>query len=156
MNTWNTTLSTLENHVKIAQVNDTVHKQQCFYSFDTPFSPLGLFVCLFSFNCFGYRFVKLYFKKTGSRLYLHIKRNNLDHSNIPTEESISQPLKPTKLGIGVDGGFPLQQNTLSPVEKFHLVILPEFTFIPITTELPSLIYDSLMSIIGRFNFYFHF
>ena len=142
------TLPTLTDDVKIAQVDDIVHKQQCLFSFDTSFSPLGLFVNLFSFNCYGFRFVKLYFKQTGLRLYLHIKRNTLNHANIPNEDPISQLSKPTKLALGVDGGFPMQQDKFLPTEQFSLVVLPEFIFVPISTELPLFIYNSLMSIIG--------
>ena len=147
-------LPSLVTHAKIAQIDDTVHKQQCFFSFDTPLSPLGLFVNLFSFESYGFRFVKLYFEKTGLRLYLHIKRSIIDHSNNENEDTLSQTAKPTKLGIGIDGGFLLQDNKLLPMEQFNLVILPEFIFFPISTELPSIIYHSLVSIVGKLFLFF--
>ena len=138
------TLSNLKDHVRIATKTDRVHKDQCFYSFDTPKSPDGLYVSLFSFFSYGREFVVDYFKKSGKRLFLNVKCETIVEK---TSESESKE-KPTKFGIGIEGGFSLPGDTLKTVNAYNLVLLPEFISIPLSSDIPSPIYESLLSIKG--------
>ena len=58
---------------RIATINDKVYKDECVYSFDTPESQTGLFVCLSTFIGVSHDLLPVHFAKTGSHLYLHIK-----------------------------------------------------------------------------------
>ena len=50
---------------------DRVHKEECAFSFDTAFSPAGLFINLHTWQAFGHDFVQLDHKRSGNCLYLH-------------------------------------------------------------------------------------
>ncbi len=70
-------------------------------SFDTPESPAGLFVSMSNFQGFGADFVGLNSERTGAKLYLNIKWTKIPKPTPPPEEAAA----PTKLAIGVEGGF---------------------------------------------------
>lgn len=143
------TLSSLKDHVAIPKLTDFVHKYQCFYSFDTPESPLGIFVNLFSFYSYGYNFVKLYYEKTGYRLYLNIRSTRTANIDTPHNDVAVDMEKPTKLGIGVEGGFISSLDKYKISNIYYLVLLPEFLYIPYSSDLPSSIYESMLAIIGE-------
>ena len=58
---------------KIAGDYDKVYKDECVYSYDTPESQNGLFVCLKTFVGVSKSLLPVHFSKTQSHLYLHIK-----------------------------------------------------------------------------------
>lgn len=58
---------------KIASAYDKVYKDECVYSYDTPESETGLYVCLNSFIGVGKSSLATHFDKTRSHLYLHIR-----------------------------------------------------------------------------------
>lgn len=79
------------SRVRVASGGDKVYKDECVYSFHTPvrrfaetslpfpYLPLqegegGLYVSLNSLLGFSKQFVELNYRKTGDRLYLHIKK----------------------------------------------------------------------------------
>ena len=142
------TLSSLKDHVAVPKITDFVHKDQCFYSFDTPESPLGIFVNLFSFYSYGYNFVKLYYEKTGYRLYLNIRSTREENMNTTPSEFPDGMIKPTKMGLGIEGGFISSKDKYTISKIYNLVLLPEFLYIPYSSDLPTPIYESMLAIIG--------
>ena len=142
------TLSSLITHARIPKVSDFVHKDQCFYSFDTPESPLGIFVNLFTFFSYGYNFVKLYYERTGYRLYLNIRSTRTENKDTTLIDFSGDTIKPTKMGLGIEGGFHSSKDGYTISKIYYLVLLPEFIYIPYSSELPSPIYGSMLAIIG--------
>lgn len=69
-----TLLEELSLQVQVPTAASKVYKDECMFSFDTPYSEGGLFVSLKSFQGFSAEFVKMDHKKTGNRLYLHLKK----------------------------------------------------------------------------------
>ena len=61
------------NEARLATANDKVYKDQCVYTYETPFSPDGLYVCLNRFIGVARSMIPIYFDKTKSHLYLRIK-----------------------------------------------------------------------------------
>ena len=61
------------SQVKLATFNDKVYKDECVFSYTTPFSADGLLVCLNRFIGISQEFLPIYFAKTQSHLYLRIK-----------------------------------------------------------------------------------
>ena len=59
--------------IRIPTPSDKVFKDECLYSFDTPFSDEGLYVNLSTFHGVGTAFVIFDSKKQNSKLYLHEK-----------------------------------------------------------------------------------
>ena len=59
----------------------------------------GLYVCLYSFYGFGKDHVLTYCKKTGRRLFLHIKRTKKLPQIDQTDKEVAA-VKPTRLALG--------------------------------------------------------
>ena len=60
----------------------------------------GLYVCLYSFYGFGKDHVLTYCKKTGRRLFLHIKRTKKVFQPDQTDKDVTEVKKPTRLALG--------------------------------------------------------
>ncbi|XP_029436237.1 ubiquitin carboxyl-terminal hydrolase 5 isoform X2 [Rhinatrema bivittatum] len=115
--------------IRVPKAGDRVHKDECAFSFHTPESDGGLYICMNTFLGFGKQYVETHHQKTGQRVYLHLKRTRR-----PVEDSsgTGDPprKKPTRLAIGVEGGFDLTEEKLEYDEEVKLVILPEHLEIP--------------------------
>jgi uncharacterized UBP type Zn finger protein len=61
------------SEAKQATVNNSVYKDECLYSYETPFSADGIYVCLNRFIGVSKDLIPIYFSKTQSHLYLKIK-----------------------------------------------------------------------------------
>lgn len=133
--------------MRIPHHHDKVYKDECVYSFDSPYSDSGLFVNTINFNGVGERFLKHDSRVSGCKVYLHQKWTQVPH--VRSEEEKSN--EPTKLAIGVEGGF---GNTpvYDTVKEYSLVYLrgAELVTIPFpNTELPEFISNVLNAIIDH-------
>jgi ubiquitin carboxyl-terminal hydrolase 5/13 len=88
-------------NIRLPTAGDKVYNDECIYSFDTPFSDTGLFVSLRTFQGVGSRYLEEHSAKTGSKLYVHCKWTQVRKS-VPEAAAEAAP---TKLAIGVEGGF---------------------------------------------------
>eukprot|EP00177_Eucheuma_denticulatum_P007462 GFKZ01013584.1.p1 GENE.GFKZ01013584.1~~GFKZ01013584.1.p1 ORF type:complete len:858 (+),score=140.23 GFKZ01013584.1:137-2710(+) len=103
---------------------DQVYLDECMFSFDTPESPGGLYTSLKTWQSFGRDYVDKDYEKTGNQLYLKqvTKRVAVDGS----EDSESNPEKaPSKLAIGVKGGFAFDKLEYDKDTTTYLVVFPE-------------------------------
>jgi len=122
---------------------DKVYKDECVYSFDTPESPGGLYVGLSSFLGLSRECVELHYRKTLEPLYLHIRKTRKPPPPPPSGEEAPLPKKPTRLAIGVEGGFDGGVEKVEYEEQHSLVILPEFATITLpNTQLPQKVHCS--------------
>lgn len=74
--------------VREPRAGDRVYKDECMFSFDTAFSPGGLYLNLKTWQSFGEQFVELDRARTGNRIYLHEKAHKvrltcISHERIP-------------------------------------------------------------------------
>lgn len=99
--------------------------------FLSPFSENGLYINLSSFQAFGFDYLHSDALRTNSRVYLHSKFEQVpkDKENISlssSEEEKGQQQVPTKLAIGVDGGFDLspKYNVIKSFQLFVFIDLP--------------------------------
>ena len=60
----------------------------------------GLYVCLYTFLGLGKEHVLSYYKKTGRRLFLHIKRTMKEQQPDQGDKEVGEVKKPTKLALG--------------------------------------------------------
>ena len=60
----------------------------------------GLYVCLYTFLGFGKEYLLSYHKKTGRRLFLHIKRTKKEKQPDQDDKEVAEVKKPTKLALG--------------------------------------------------------
>ena len=66
-------LDKYSNEARVAKDTDKVYKDESVYSYETPESENGLFVCLSNFIGVTKEQIPIHFSKTGSHLYLKIK-----------------------------------------------------------------------------------
>lgn len=118
-------IKTAFDSVKVPTNDNTVFKDECCFSFDTPESKTGLFVCLNRFLGLGKRFVTEYSNLTGSKVFLHIKRIRKEKKDISEEPEAK---KPTRLAIGLEGGFNTTETEKYEYdEELSVVVLPSWT-----------------------------
>ncbi|XP_026561450.1 ubiquitin carboxyl-terminal hydrolase 13-like [Pseudonaja textilis] len=61
--------------IRVPKTGDRVYKTECAFSYDSPESEGGLYVCMNTFLGFGREHVERHYRKTGQCVYLHIKRH---------------------------------------------------------------------------------
>ncbi|XP_041125466.1 ubiquitin carboxyl-terminal hydrolase 5 isoform X1 [Polyodon spathula] len=122
----NEVLLSVLSTIRVPKPGDRVHKDECAFSFDSPESEGGLYVCMSTFLGFGKQFVERHYRKSGQRAYLHIKRTRKPKEEEGGSGSGDPPRKkPTRLAIGVEGGFEVSSEHAQFEEEVKLVILPE-------------------------------
>ena len=111
-------------HARVATPHDTVHNLECVYTFHTPFrTPKGILVNLATFigtceelaavNCSG----------DDTALFVRIVKSRVAK---PTENSLTEErdltTRATKLGIGIEGGFPSDQDLYDVVSTYSVIL----------------------------------
>jgi len=111
--------------VKAPTEHHIVYKDECMFSFDTPYSPGGLAVNLSSWTGFGERYVGLDHERTGNTLYLLQKWKTIPKTKEEEEVELADIEK-----AAAEGKI-LLPNTQKKVEKAHwLLLMPERTEVP--------------------------
>lgn len=124
---------------------EKVYKDECAFSFDNPESETGLYVCMNTFLGFGKKHVERYHKKTGNGVFLHLKRIRKE---LITDEPPPEK-KPTKLAIGVEGGFQTDDKKFTFEEHNSVVVLPDWKIFPLPDpELPEIVQMSASGILA--------
>ncbi|XP_013417871.1 ubiquitin carboxyl-terminal hydrolase 5 [Lingula anatina] len=132
--------------IRIPSGGEKVYKDECVFSFDNPESETGLYVCLNSFLGFGRRHVERYFRKTGNAVFLHLRRIKRE---LPKSDEEPEKKKPTKLAIGVEGGFAVDEKKYDFEEHNSVVVLPDWTKIPLpNTEIPDMVSLSVAAVLA--------
>ncbi|XP_041377545.1 LOW QUALITY PROTEIN: ubiquitin carboxyl-terminal hydrolase 5-like [Gigantopelta aegis] len=132
--------------IKAPLGGEKVYKDECVYSFDNPESQDGLYVCMKTFLGFGRKHVHQHFEKTGNAVFLRIKRIRKE---IPAEDLPPPAEKPTKLAIGVEGGFQVDEKKFKFEEQTSVVVLPDFVEVPLPNQdIPDIVQLSVQSILA--------
>lgn len=120
------------SRIKVPGPGDKVFKDECFYSFDSPECPTGLYVCLNRWLGVGERFLTRYSNRTDNKVFLHIKRTKKENK----EEQEGVPEKVSRLAINMDGGFQTDKGA-EWEEECKLMVLPKKETLDITNpDLP--------------------
>uniref|UniRef100_A0A669DV65 Ubiquitin carboxyl-terminal hydrolase n=1 Tax=Oreochromis niloticus TaxID=8128 RepID=A0A669DV65_ORENI len=110
--------------IRVPKPGDRVHKDECALSFSSPESEGGLYVCMNSFLGLGSQYVDRHHARSGQRAYLHITRTRKAKEDDGNSGSGHPPKKkPTRLAIGIEGGFDVEQEQYE--EDVKVVILPD-------------------------------
>ena len=131
--------------LKIPHSSEKVYKDECVFSFDSPFSDTGLYVNLVTLQGVGQKYLNLDEFRTGSKLYLHLK-----WTQVPVENESKMDSKvPSKMAIGVDGGFITEEQYTIVKETSLLVISTSGnTFITLpNNQLPEFVSNICQAII---------
>ncbi|KAI1885774.1 hypothetical protein AGOR_G00207260 [Albula goreensis] len=111
--------------IRVPRPGDRVHKDECAFSFSSPESEGGLYVCMNTFLGFGSQYVDRHYNRTGQRAYLHITRTRKAQKDDDNSSGSGDPpkKKPTRLAIGIEGGFDVEQDQYE--EEVKVVLLPD-------------------------------
>lgn len=137
--------------VKVPTKFDRVYKDECMFSFDTPESSSGLYTSLTTWQSFGRDFVDqdfethqnpLYLKQTWKRLIVKTEAENM------TEDDSAKV--PSKLAIGVEGGFDTDNKNYEKHVINSLVVLPHHVEITLpSNELPMVITNAVDAVLAH-------
>lgn len=117
------------------------------FSFDTPESETGLYICLNTFMGWSKEHVVRYSQRTGNCVFLHLKRIK---KVLPPEKELEPEKKIARLAIGMEGGFnpDVNKRKYEYEETNSIVILPEFDVILLPNdELPEIVRQSVDGIL---------
>lgn len=137
------------SRIKAPHTHDKVYKDECVYSFDSPFTDTGLYVNLITYQGVGQRYLHIDAKKSNAVLYLHEKFHQIPRE---TSNESEEKQEITKLAIGVEGGFNTQKK-YDIIEEYSLIILTEnkesiLATIPLpSTEIPEFITNVINTVI---------
>ncbi|KAM9513461.1 ubiquitin carboxyl-terminal hydrolase 5 isoform 1-T1 [Salvelinus alpinus] len=111
--------------IRVPRPGDRVHKDECALSFSSPESEGGLYVCMNSFLGFGSQYVDRHHTRSGQRAYLHISRTRKAPKEDEENSGSGDPpkKKPTRLAIGIEGGFNVEQEQNE--EEVKVVLFPD-------------------------------
>ncbi|KAF6037548.1 USP5 [Bugula neritina] len=130
------TLHEVLDSVRPPDPHKKVYKDECMYSFDSPDSETGLYICMKECYGFGKKFVEEYSRKSGNRVFLHLQRRH--KIVVKSEEPVKK--KPTKLAIDVEGGFDSNETKYTVEEHKSVVVLPEWKVLALSDEqMPPLV-----------------
>uniref|UniRef100_A0A8C9SVL0 Ubiquitin carboxyl-terminal hydrolase n=1 Tax=Scleropages formosus TaxID=113540 RepID=A0A8C9SVL0_SCLFO len=121
--------------IKVPKTGDRVYKDECVFSFDSPESEGGLYVCMNTFLGFGREHVERHYRKTGQSVYMHLKRT-IKEVRVATEIPLFALLNPYISGLQQES--PSLKNDSNEAK---LVIFPDHFEIPLPNieELPALV-----------------
>uniref|UniRef100_A0A669BNQ4 Ubiquitin carboxyl-terminal hydrolase n=1 Tax=Oreochromis niloticus TaxID=8128 RepID=A0A669BNQ4_ORENI len=119
--------------IRVPRTGDRVFKSECAFSFDSPESEGGLYVCMNTFLGFGREHVERHYRKTGQSVYMHLKRHVKEVRLPPALCSLSE------LNRDFNG------EDYEYEDEAKLVIFPDHFEIPLPNieELPALVSESV-------------
>uniref|UniRef100_A0A8C7DX67 Ubiquitin carboxyl-terminal hydrolase n=1 Tax=Naja naja TaxID=35670 RepID=A0A8C7DX67_NAJNA len=126
--------------IRVPKTGDRVYKTECAFSYDSPDSEGGLYVCMNTFLGFGREHVERHYRKTGQCVYLHIKRHvrekvtGASGGALPKRRNI-------KLFLDLESNSDLNNDDYEYEDEAKLVIFPDHYEIPLPNieELPALV-----------------
>lgn len=127
--------------IKEPTAHSLVYKDECTFSYDTPFALGGVAVSLTTWQGYGEQYVGLDHERTGNVLYLLQKWKDVPK----TEEEIEAGKAATVAGQLVIGA------TTTKVEKEHaLLIMPDNIQVPLPNQdIPTIVSNVCQAIIGH-------
>ena len=135
-------------NVRTPGSDDKVYKDECVYSFDSPESENGLFICMSTFRGLGKDHVARHCKlNPGNNVFLHILRRR---KPVPVDPNV-QPSPVTKMAFGVEGGFDVSRSKkFTFEEKYSIYVHPNvvIAYPDQTSQLPAHVQQSAEAIIA--------
>lgn len=137
------------SNINVPGPNSKVFKDECVYSFNTPFTDTGLYVCLKTFYGLSKEHLERHYRKTGSCVYVHLKFEKILLEQ--DEHSTTEEKKVTRLAIGVEGGFDTDPvaKKFETQKNYSVVIFPHLNVIPWPNDnLPEKLINAVNGIIN--------
>ncbi|KAH8858020.1 Ubiquitin carboxyl-terminal hydrolase 5 isoform 2 [Schistosoma japonicum] len=128
----------ISSQVQVPRQGDMVFKDECPFSFESPETEKGIYICMRHFVGIGSKILRLYHEKTGCRAFLRYKiEKHFKDKGVTAQEH------PTKLAIGISGGFDFPQDMYTVTEHWSLVRLPQGDSCDIPNPEPGLAQDDI-------------
>eukprot|EP01095_Lingulamoeba_sp_RSL-Kostka_P006618 TRINITY_DN2084_c0_g1_i4.p1 TRINITY_DN2084_c0_g1~~TRINITY_DN2084_c0_g1_i4.p1 ORF type:complete len:810 (-),score=356.58 TRINITY_DN2084_c0_g1_i4:2009-4438(-) len=109
------------NAINLPNAFSNVFNRECVLSFDTPFSEDGLYTNLKTYEAFGKDWVQQDRIKNSSNVYLLQKWKKVEKEQEEDENEMKDEA-PTKLALGVEGGFKLDSQKYDIIKDYYLAI----------------------------------
>ncbi|KAI4829450.1 hypothetical protein KUCAC02_023490 [Chaenocephalus aceratus] len=126
--------------IRVPRTGDRVFKSECAFSFDSPESEGGLYVCMNTFLGFGREHVERHYRKTGQSVYMHLKRHVKERNTGAAGCAIPRR-KNGKVFLDLELNRDFNGEDFEYEDEAKLVIFPDHFEIPLPNieELPALV-----------------
>nr|XP_008168893.1 ubiquitin carboxyl-terminal hydrolase 13 isoform X2 [Chrysemys picta bellii] len=126
--------------IRVPKSGDRVYKTECAFSYESPDSEGGLYVCMNTFLGFGREHVERHYRKTGQCVYMHLKRHVIE--KVPGASGGALPKRRNAmLFLDLETNGDLNNDDFEYEDEAKLVIFPDHYEIPLPNieELPALV-----------------
>jgi ubiquitin carboxyl-terminal hydrolase 5/13 len=116
-------ITSMQDVCRVASAHDPVNNSECCYTFHTPFTK-SILVNLRSFTATCEEMSMLFEDKKA--IFVRISKARVEKtpkSNESSSEAVGDDAAPTKLAIGVEGGFPLEDDKFQIISKHSVVVM---------------------------------
>ncbi|XP_077440105.1 ubiquitin carboxyl-terminal hydrolase 13 isoform X2 [Vanacampus margaritifer] len=126
--------------IRVPKTGDRVFKSECAFSFDSPESEGGLYVCMNTFLGFGREHVERHYRKTGQSVYMHLKRHVKEKSTGAAGGAVPRR-RNGKVFLDLELNRDFNGEDYEYEDEAKLVIFPDHFEIalPNIEELPALV-----------------
>ncbi|XP_054646005.1 ubiquitin carboxyl-terminal hydrolase 13 isoform X6 [Dunckerocampus dactyliophorus] len=126
--------------VRVPKTGDRVFKSECAFSFDSPESEGGLYVCMNTFLGFGREHVERHYRKTGQSVYMHLKRHVKEKAT-GAAGGATPRRRDGKVFLDLELNRDFNGEDYEYEDEAKLVIFPDHFEIPLPNieELPALV-----------------
>ncbi|CAM4624856.1 unnamed protein product [Leuciscus chuanchicus] len=126
--------------IRVPRTGDRVFKSECAFSYDSPESEGGLYVCLNTFLGFGREHVERHYRKTGQSVYMHLKRHVKQKATGAAGGAIPRR-RNGKVFLDLELNRDFNGDDYEYEDEAKLVIFPDHFEIPLPNieELPALV-----------------
>lgn len=115
-------LENLALSVRIPTDEDKIFKDECVFTFETADLENGVYICMKNLIAVGPKTLCEYRERTGCQAFLHYKIDKKFK-----QKGTDATSRPTKVALGVPGGFELPQDRYTVTEHWALVNLQDGT-----------------------------
>ncbi|GAB1287455.1 Ubiquitin carboxyl-terminal hydrolase 13 [Apodemus speciosus] len=131
--------------IRVPRSGDRVYKNECAFSYDSPNSEGGLYVCMNTFLAFGREHVERHFRKTGQSVYMHLKRHTREKVGGASGGALPKR-RNSKIFLDLDMDDDLNSDDYEYEDEAKLVIFPDHYEIalPNIEELPALVSNNCL------------
>uniref|UniRef100_A0AAQ4Q4H6 Ubiquitin carboxyl-terminal hydrolase n=1 Tax=Gasterosteus aculeatus aculeatus TaxID=481459 RepID=A0AAQ4Q4H6_GASAC len=126
--------------IRVPRTGDRVYKSECVFSFDSPESEGGLYVCMNTFLGFGREHVERHYRKTGQSVYMHLKRHVKEKATGAAAGAVPRR-RNGKVFLDLELNRDFNGEDYEYEDEAKLVIFPDHFEIPLPNieELPALV-----------------
>uniref|UniRef100_A0A8C5QZ04 Ubiquitin carboxyl-terminal hydrolase n=1 Tax=Leptobrachium leishanense TaxID=445787 RepID=A0A8C5QZ04_9ANUR len=125
--------------IRVPKSGDRVYKTECVFSYESPESEGGLYVCMSTFLGFGREHVERHYRKTGQCVYMHLKRYIRQKATGASGGAHSRYIN-GKVFLDLEN-TDLNDEDYEYEDEAKLVLFPDYFEIPLPNieELPALV-----------------